>query len=173
MGFVGIALLLSTNLLTLAVALFGAFVYLVLYTPLKRRTSLCTIVGETGFFIGNMKFLHATGSDFVFFQSGRIIDEACRLNRKFFVKKLSSILVLNDDGTLDETFAKMLESNATDALKSIVSGGHAKRAYVTIVRGDNLSAPGAKIRTRVRVRMHGYAKDIESEVGFEPNTVST
>ncbi len=45
LGIIGIALLLQTNLLTLAVALFGVFVYLLVYTPLKRTTRHSTIVG--------------------------------------------------------------------------------------------------------------------------------
>jgi protoheme IX farnesyltransferase len=45
-GLVGAAILgLHTNLLTLAVALIGMFFYLVLYTPLKRKTVYGTIIG--------------------------------------------------------------------------------------------------------------------------------
>jgi protoheme IX farnesyltransferase len=42
---VGITVLLFTNLLTLLVTLFGVFVYVLLYTPLKRVTRHSTIVG--------------------------------------------------------------------------------------------------------------------------------
>jgi protoheme IX farnesyltransferase len=46
LGLLGAAILaLHTNFLTLAVALIGMFFYLVLYTPLKRKTVYGTIIG--------------------------------------------------------------------------------------------------------------------------------
>jgi protoheme IX farnesyltransferase len=46
LGLLGVAILaLHTNLLTLSVALVGMFFYLVLYTPLKRKTIYGTIIG--------------------------------------------------------------------------------------------------------------------------------
>lgn len=138
-----------------------------------RIGTLATITGLTGFFIGNMKFLHAVGSDIVFFQHGRLIDEACRINRAYMVSKLSKGVGTKDDGTIAEVDAKMLESGGNDALRPMVVAKHVTRAFTTIVRTDNLQAVGAKLRNRVRIRPKGYLKDIESEVGFEPNTPGT
>jgi len=138
-----------------------------------RFTTLRTFTGQAGFYITNCRLMSAAGSDFEFFQDGRVIDAACTITYAKLLRFLNDGVRVNKataptppgPGTIDERDARYIEQWVNSGLRSGLSG-QITDAFITVNRGDNLiSSPN--LRTTTSVEMLGYAKTITNTVGLE------
>jgi len=138
-----------------------------------RITTLRTHTGRAGFFVTNGRIKAPSGSDFRFWQFRRIMDVACR---RVFIEQQNFLNIsvrTNSDGTIDERDALRLESIVNEALKIELTQpanaegtrGHVSEVNYSIDRTNNINQSSTLIST-VAIRPLGYAKTIETTIGF-------
>lgn len=126
-----------------------------------------------GYFLTNMRLKSPAGSDFLYWQHGRIMDVACRTVAAKQMQFLSAGYAVNDDGTLQEYEAKRLESIVNDALmvelmdpKDVEGApGHVSAFKYTVDRTNNVLS-SQTLQSKVAIRPKGYVKDIVTELGY-------
>lgn len=126
-----------------------------------------------GYFITNARLKSATGSDYKYWQHGRLMDRACRTVAKAQVNFQSAGYATNSDGTIEESEAKRLEAIVTEALKVALidpinaegRAGHVSDFLYRVNRVNNF-LQSETIMSKVAVRPLGYAKYITTELGF-------
>lgn len=143
-------------------------------------TTLRSLLGRAGFFVTNGRLKAPVGSDFQFWQFGRIMDVACR--RVFITQQnfLNIGVRTNSDGTIDERDAARLESIVNEALRieltqpSNAEGtrGHVSAVSYTIDRSNNINQSNT-LQSEVAIRPLGYAKQIITEIGYSLNAGET
>jgi hypothetical protein len=136
-------------------------------------TTLRTHAGQKGFYLTDGRLRAPAGSDFKFTQYRRLMDRACSLNRDVMFPHLNDDeFRTNDDGTLFELDARNLESEANNALDADLTKKNRVSATRVLVNRKNNIGQTLTLLTKVRVRPKGYAKYIESEIGFESVTLA-
>jgi hypothetical protein len=138
-----------------------------------KISTLRTWQGRAGFYICNLRLKSAAGSDFLYFQHGRLMDIACDTTVKS-QQMMSSISVrTNSDGTIDERDALRLEKPVNAALAAVLlepdnaegTKGHVSALQYKIRRDNNVQTTFT-IRSKVAIRPLGYAKQLVTELGF-------
>lgn len=143
-----------------------------------RISTFRTLPGRAGFFITNMRLKSALGSDFRYWQHGRVIDVTCRQTVISQQTLLSKGIRVNADGTIDEREAVAIEADINGALEAVLvsplnaegNPGHISRTaddppLYTIDRTNDILAT-EEIKSSVAVRPLGYPKLITTDIGF-------
>lgn len=141
-----------------------------------KATVSTTMPLAQGFFLTNMRLKSPTGSDYLYWQHGRIMDVACRVTAKAQQQFLNSGFGTNPDGTIEESEAKRIEAVVSEALKVAlidpknVEGkpGHVSDFKYTVDRTNNLLV-SSTLMSKVAIRPFGYAKSIVTELGMSAN----
>ncbi len=130
-------------------------------------TTMRTFPGKIGSYITHGKLRAPPGSDYKFIQYRRVMDRACTLNyEKLFPHLNDDEFLTKDDGTIDEVNARALESEIRNHIKAELVPAHASEVIIVVSREEKIVST-QKLKTKVRIRPKGYAKFIDSEIGFE------
>jgi hypothetical protein len=138
--------------------------------------TLRTHQGEPGFYITNARLSSPAGSDYQFWQHGRLMDVATATTYRALLPFLSSIIGTLADGTIDPLYAVIIEDKARDALRTVLQDpdnaqglqGHVSALDVKVDRKTNVLASNT-IKVKVAIRPHAYAKFIVNELSFAAN----
>lgn len=138
-----------------------------------RFLTLRTFPGKNGFYITNGRTMAGPGSDFQLLQYRRLMDRALTVNYATMFPFLNDDAVdVADDGTIREIDARAIETQANAALKAdLTSKKRVSATNIVLVRDGNILSTQT-LKTKVRIRPRGYAKFIESEVGFDNPALS-
>ncbi len=133
-----------------------------------RFITLRTFAGQAGFYVTNGRTMANGGSDYQFLQFRRLMDRACTVNYAELFNFLNDDVVrTNDDGTILEADARAIETKVNGALTAdLTSKGRVTSTSVTVTRDNNILSTQT-LKTKVRIRPKGYAKFIETDIGFE------
>lgn len=133
-----------------------------------RFSTARTYTGEPGFFVGNGRLMCGTGSDFTLLQYRELMDLACAENYSALFPYLNddAFAVDPDSGYIDELDARNIETKVNSRISSkLVANRWVSDAATRIARDNNIISTST-LKTRVRIAPRGYAKDIETEIGF-------
>jgi hypothetical protein len=133
-----------------------------------RFITLRTYAGKNGFFVTNGRTMANGGSDYQFLQFRRLMDRACTINYAELFNFLNDDVVrVTDTGTILEADARAIESKVNAALTAdLTSKNRVSATSVTVTRDNNILSTQT-LKTKVRIRPKGYAKFIETDIGFE------
>lgn len=146
-----------------------------------RVGTLRTYANLEGVFLTNVWLKGQAGTDFEFWQHGRIMDQACRITSREHAKLLSSSLVCKADGTgsLTEPAALSIEKRVQRALDNEIgsgvrgvgpkaidgSTGHVSDIKYQVDRTNNVLSTRTIICT-VSIVPRGYAKFFTTTLSF-------
>jgi hypothetical protein len=133
-----------------------------------RFITLRTFAGQNGFYPTNGRLMATGGSDFQYIQYRRLMDRACTINYGELFNFLNDDAVrVNADGTIFEADARSIETKVNGALTAdLTAKNRVSRTSVTVTRDNNIISTQT-LRTKVRIQPKGYAKFIETDIGFE------
>ncbi len=150
----------------------------------QRITTLRTWPGRAGFYITNARLKSAAGSDFRYWQHGRIMDLACATTFQFQQLFISAAVRVNGGaaganpvpGSIDERDAQRYETVGDRALSGKLkqpdnaegSRGHVSDLAYTIDRDNDVLTTEA-ILSEVAIRPLAYPKTITTQLGFTAN----
>lgn len=138
-------------------------------TPLldaARFTTLRTYAGYSGYYITQARTMAAAGSDFMYVVARRVMDVACRITRQAELPYLNGALRVTDTGAIDERDALSFEGDVrSKLLAGVVNTGDASAASVVVNRTANILSTST-LPVSVRVTPKGYARNIETSIGF-------
>lgn len=133
-----------------------------------RFSTLRTWPGKQGFFAGNGRTMAPTGSDFALLQHRELMDVACGVNYDALFPYLNddTVEVDEDTGLIIETDARNIETKIDEQHRvNLVAKRWVSAAFTKLDRGTNILSTSL-LKTRVRIRPRGYAKFIETVIGF-------
>lgn len=144
-----------------------------------KFSSLRTFQGVEGFYICNARLKSPVGSDFEFWQHGRIMDVACRVLYEAQLQFLSAGVRVNGDGTIDERDAIRIEKEVTAKLEAVLLqpknaegfNGHVSALGYRVSRTQNVLATKT-LASELAIRPLGYPKTISSVVGYATNVLA-
>ena len=142
----------------------------------QRITTSRTFPGRAGSYITNARLKSAAGSDFRYWQHGRIMDVACSTTFVAQQLFLGVSVRVNADGTIDERDAQRFETVVNRALSAALiepdnaegSRSHVSAFAYTIDRDNNVLGTET-IQSEVAIRPLGYPKQIVTQIGFTAN----
>lgn len=150
--------------------------YLQQLMDLDGYTTLRTHQGEPGFFPTNIRLKSASGSDYQFWQHGRVMDVMTTTAYRALLPFLSSSVRTVGGGVIDPRDAGAWEAKVYDALRTNLldpdnaqgTQGHASALDVSIDRRNNVLSSGT-VKVKSACQPLGYAKQIENELSFTAN----
>lgn len=134
-----------------------------------------TIIGRSGFYVGNPWLSAPEGSDFQYIEYMRVMNVACRTVRDVMLNYLNKgIKVSADTGFILESEATAIEARLSEALRTtlqrpghISEDGTTRSAITaTVPRNENLIELQT-LTVNVRIVPLSYARDIIVPIGFE------
>jgi hypothetical protein len=139
----------------------------------KKFTTSRTYQGVAGFYITNARFMSPAGSDFLYWQHGRMMDVACAITYQTQLQFLSTAQRTNAAGQILDADAKKLEGIVKGALRAALldpsdaegNPGHVTRLDYKIDRLADLLGTGTLYST-VAILPKGYVKHIETTLGY-------
>lgn len=133
-----------------------------------RFITLRTYAGKNGFFVTNGRTMANGSSDYQFLQFRRLMDRACTINYAELFNFLNDDAVrITPAGTIVEADARSIETKVNAALAAdLTSKDRVSATSVTVTRDNNILSTQT-LKTKVRIRPKGYAKFIETDIGFE------
>ena len=138
-----------------------------------RISTLRSWLGRAGFYITNARLKSNPGSDFIYWQYGRVMDLACKTTYLVQQNFISMGLRTTGTGTIDELDAARLETRGRDALNAALTApsnaegtrGHVSAVSYQIDRTNNVQV-SQTVNSDVAVRPLGYSKFITTQIGF-------
>jgi hypothetical protein len=138
-----------------------------------KITTVRTYVKAQGLYFTNGWLKSAAGSDYRYWQHGRVMDATCN---EVYLQQLKMIAAeprTNPDGTIFENDARSFEQMVTDGLTAILTAprnrsgkrGHVSEFSYAIDRSIDLLTTQS-IESNVAVRPLGYPKFINTTLGF-------
>lgn len=139
-------------------------------------STLRTHQGIPGFYPTNVRLMSAPGSDYQFWQHGRVMDVATSTAYIALLPFLSSSVRTVAGGKIDPRDAGAWEAKVRDALRTVLqdpdnaqgTSGHVSALDVAIDRNNNILASGV-VKVKVAIQPLGYAKFITNELSFSAN----
>jgi hypothetical protein len=144
--------------------------------------TLRTYPNLTGFFLTNVPLKSGSGSDFEFWQHGRIMDQACRVVSQQHSLLISSSVITKNDGTgsLTEFAAQAIEKKVQRALDNVIGSalrgigptaidgtiGHVSDIRYQVDRTNNVLSTKTLIAT-VAIVPRGYLKTLVATLSFK------
>lgn len=139
-------------------------------------STLRTHQGIPGFFPTNVRLKSAPGSDYQFWQHGRVMDVATATSYFSLLPFLSSSVRTTDTGAIFEVDAAIWEGAVEDALRTVLMDpdnaqgypGHVSALDVSVDKVANVLTSGT-VKVKVAIRPLGYAKFIVNTLSFAAN----
>lgn len=148
----------------------------------KKIGTLRTAANDVGVFITNVWLKSADGSDFQYWQHGRIIDEACKVVSQQHWQLTSSSVVTKADGTgqiaefsaqsVEKKVQRALDNRIGSAIRGIgptaVDGttGHVSDQKYQVDRTNNVLSTNTLIAT-VAIVPRGYLKQLVATLSYK------
>lgn len=138
-----------------------------------RFTTMRTIPTLSGFYMTNARMMsNASSSDITYWQSRRVLNQACRIAYAFLVQYLSkNILVNAATGTLDKGAATAMQNALNRALNDGLTGQVSGVASIVSTTNDVLTTQ--TLNVTVSVVPLFYPKVISATIGFLNPALST
>jgi hypothetical protein len=150
-----------------------------------KFSTLRTWEGAAGFFIEGARYKSPAGSDFEFWQHGRIMDAACKTVFEAQAQFHSVEFRTKPDGSLDPADAARVEKEVDPRLEAVIgrgvqntgpknaSGlpGHVSDFAYRVSRTEKMLQTKT-LATEVAIRPLGYAKFITTSLGFAANVAA-
>lgn len=141
-----------------------------------KFSTLRTHQGLSGFYITNTKLMSVSGSDYVFWQHGRVMDVAVATGYTSLLPFLSASVRTTNTGTIDPRDAVTWEKKAKDAERVVLldpdnaqgTQGHVSALDVGVDKTNNVQL-SSNIKVKFAIRPLGYAKTITEEFSFSVN----
>lgn len=138
--------------------------------------TLRTHQGIPGFFPTNVRLSSPPGSDYQFWQHGRVMDVATATAYQALLPFLSSSVRTTTTGAIDERDAAIWEGAVEDALRAVLIDpdnaqgypGHVSAMQVVVDKVSNVLTTGI-VKVKVAIRPLGYAKFINNTLSFAAN----
>jgi len=131
-----------------------------------RFLTLRSILGLNGFYITNPNTMATVGSDFKWLQYGRVIDVAAGALRTAALQFLNDSVLTNNDGTIREMSARVIEVSCDAAVRNSLGSGNVSDIKILVSRTQNVVST-ATLPITLRVLPVGYTKYITLDVGFK------
>lgn len=138
-------------------------------------STLRTWPGVPGFFIGAGYLAAAPGSDFIYFQYGRLMDIACNATYQAMLQFLSDDLRTLAGGTLDPLDGAVVNVAGQGALNATLLRPQNGRGLPGLVSAATFTtgltndfASDSTLYTNTAIRPRGYARFISQSLGFSP-----
>lgn len=152
--------------------------YLSELMDLASFSTLRTHQGIPGFFPTNVRLMSAPGSDYQYWQHGRVMDAATSVAYIALLPFLSSSVRTIAGGYIDPRDAGAWEAAVSDKLRTVLQDpdnaqgtqGHVSALEVAIDRKNNVLSSGV-VKVKVAIQPLGYAKFIVNELSFSANAV--
>jgi Protein of unknown function (DUF2586) len=141
-----------------------------------RITTARSWPGTAGFYLTNARLKSPTGSDYVYFQHGRVMDVASRVTVAAQQQFVNAELRTRAGGRLEESEAKRIEETVRSSLDRALSqqnnasgrrGWVSDFAYTVDRQADVLSTQ--IVPTALAIEPLAYAKQLRTELGFALN----
>ena len=150
--------------------------YLSELMDLDGFSTLRTHQGIAGFFPTNVRLRSSPGSDYQYWQHGRVMDVATSTSYIALLPFLSSSVRTIAGGKIDPRDAGSWEATVSDKLRTVLldpdnaqgTQGHISALEVAIDRQNNVLASGV-VKVKVAIQPLGYAKFIVNELSFSAN----
>lgn len=143
-----------------------------------KFSTLRTHQGLSGFYITNTKLMSVAGSDYVYWQHGRVMDAAVATGYTTLLPFLSASVrtVATPPGAIDPRDAVTWEKKAKDAERVVLldpdnaqgTQGHVSALDVGVDKTNNVQA-SFNVKVKFAIRPLGYAKTITEEFSFSVN----
>lgn len=142
----------------------------------KLFSTLRTHQGVAGFFPTNVRLMSPPGSDYEFWQHGRVMDVATYTTYIALLPMLNASVRTVNGGSIDPRDAAAWEAKVKDALRTVLldpdnaqgTPGHVSAVDAKIDRTNNVLA-SKTVKVTVAIRPLGYAKTITAELSFSAN----
>lgn len=130
-----------------------------------RFTTARTYLGSPGFYITHGRLMSPTGSDFKFWQYGRVMDKGCRAARNALLLFLNETFRVSlTTGFIDEGDARAVDAVVTRAILDEV-GADASGGEFSTYRNINMIST-QKLAGKASIVPFAYGKAVEAEIGF-------
>lgn len=150
-----------------------------------KFTSTRTWPGAEGFFLNEVHLKSPAGSDFEFWQHGRVMDAVCKATYEAQQPFFSNEFRTTSAGTLDERDAARIEKEVDPKIEAVVGravnnvgpknasgfAGHVSDFAYRVSRTEPILTTKT-IATEVAVRPLGYPKFITTTLGFAANVAA-
>lgn len=142
-----------------------------------KFSTLRTVQGLSGFFITNVRLMSIAGSDYEFWQHGRVMDVATATTYKSLLPFLnSSVRTVNGTGAIDPRDAATWEKTVKDALRTVLldpdnaqgTPGHVSALDCKVDQTTNVIV-SKTVKVKIAIRPLGYAKAIVAELSYSVN----
>jgi len=130
-----------------------------------RFSTLTSIPGRNGFWVTNGRLFAQAGSDFTYWQYGRVMDLASYYTRLALLNFLNDSVRVNGDGTISEKDARNIENYTDGFVRNAMPPGSFSDYIIQISRTNNVLSSQTILPT-ARVIPLGYAKQISLDLGF-------
>lgn len=133
---------------------------------LKRYIFLRKFPNKSGSFFNDSHTAISVTSDYAYIESNRTIDKAIRGVDEALLPSLNSPLLLNADGTLENSTVVFLEGQATVVTEQMVRDGEASAISVSIDPTQNVVST-SKLVVAINIVPIGVARNIQVNIGFK------
>ena len=132
-----------------------------------RFTTARSIIGRQGYYLTNGRLMSPAGSDFTYWQNGRVMDIAAATVRQALLIYLNdSVRVDPLTGFILEVDARHIEAYVDGQLRAaLTQPGYASDVNFQVSRTQNILSTNT-LATTTRVTPLGYAKAITVDIGF-------
>jgi hypothetical protein len=140
-----------------------------------RITSLRTFIRRPGFFITNARLLATPGSDFEFWQHGRLMDVASATVYAGLVEYLSdTIAVDRTTGKLLEVDARAMEAALESRVRARLVDGTRQVSAITVAVPRTQNVLSTKtLSASVRIVPLGYLKQLRADISYFNPAITT
>jgi hypothetical protein len=129
-------------------------------------TTLRSVAGKSGFYVASPQMAEAVGSDYSLLQFRRVIDIAAKVIRSRATDLLRDDLPIDKTGTIDEAFARSVESELKTSLSvALVETNNASIVSVALDRTGNILSTNT-VDISYRIVPKGYAFQLTGTLGF-------
>jgi len=141
-----------------------------------KASTLRTIQGLSGFYITNVRLASTAGSDYEFWQHGRVMDVATATTYVTLLPFLNSSVRTTETGAIDPRDAAIWEKKVKDALRTVLldpdnaqgTPGHVSALDCAVDKTTNIVV-SKTVKVKIAIRPLGYAKTIVAELSFSLN----
>jgi hypothetical protein len=145
----------------------------------KGFVTLRTHVGKSGYFFTDDPMACTVEDDYHYMTRRRVIDKAYSLSNATLTNFILDDVPLTNEGKISPIYAKSLEAEIERVIAQEMTANGELSADVTqandtgvqaIVDLTEVLSVTGKIKGRIRVRPHGYARYLEFGIGFDINS---
>lgn len=131
-----------------------------------RFTSITSRIGLPGFYVKNPQLMSPLGSVFTFLYYGNVMDVACTVANQIGQRDINSDVRLNDNGTIFENEAKVIESNMSNAIRdNLVAVQMLSNATVVVDRFANVRNTSI-VPIAITLFVRGYILQESVQIAF-------